>query len=235
MPKLIKPKLTEFNLKIVIFLFVMTGIPAIPGLYILASVLVGVDSMGQASSVVNPLYFDQPLIIILHAGSGMLFFLAMPLQFAGGLRLKFPKFHKISGHVAVSSGCIMGVSGVWMHYFLNKGVIDLRYLSLCFQGLCLCVAFFLAIKHILNRNIPSHRKWMSRAIAIALSLVTLVFIELILWLILGEKAQNNRALIQWLHNFGNLLGMAINLFVVQISLTRSGLKPQSSNHGSSIS
>ncbi len=208
-------KTINFNWPTVLFLLIMTAIPAIPGLFILITVLFGADTIGEISVTVNPMYFDKPMAILIHAGLGVLFFLSMPFQFSGALRLKRPQLHKKAGYVAVFSGCMMGVTGVWMHHFLNNGVYDVRYATMSLQGFCLCAAFVIAIKHILTRNTHQHRRWVSRAVAIALSLVTLAIIEVAFVLVLGELAQNNEALIQFFHEFGNLVGMAINILVVE--------------------
>ena len=218
-----KTKSIDFNWPIVIFLLIMTGIPAIPGLFILLSVLSGPGAVGDVSSMVNPLYFNKPLAISVHAGSGLLFFLSVPFQFSIALRSKYPRVHKKGGYIALVSGCVMALSGVWMHHFLNGGVMDVRYISLGIQSFCLCAAFFLAVKHILNRNIRCHRRWVSRAVAIALSLVTLAFIELILVIVLGEQARNNVNLIQFFHTYGNLIGMTVNMLVLEYFLNK---KPQ---------
>ncbi len=208
-------KPVPFNWPAVIVLLIMTGIPAIPGLFILLSVLAGADGARESALVINPLYFKQPWVIYLHAGSGLLFFLTVPFQFSSKLRKNQPMLHKRTGYVAVSSGVVLGLSGILMHYYLNQGVLDMRFVSMSIQGLCMIAAFITAIQYILSRNVPSHRKWMSRAVAIALSLVTLVFIELVFLLALGEHAQTNKTLIHWLHTYGNLLGMVINLLVVE--------------------
>lgn len=219
-PSALNTSSTDFNWPTVIFLLIITGIPAIPGLFILLSLTVGSENAGVFSAVVNPLYFIQPLPIIIHAGSGLFFFFNMPFQFSGALRVKKPQFHKASGYVTVVSGSVMGISGIWVHYFLNEGVIDLRYVSLSIQGISLFVAFFVAVNYIIKRNIPLHRKWMSRAIAISLSLLTLAFIEVIFMLILGEQAQDHKVLIRFFNDFGNLIGMVFNLLVVEYFVKR---------------
>lgn len=209
-------KSMKFNWPIVIFLLIMTGIPAIPGLFISVIIISGVNATNEFFAMVNPMYFDKPWPILVHAGSGVLFFLSMPFQFSGALRCNRPQLHKKLGYVALISGVILGLSGVWMHHFLAGAVIDVRYVTMGLQAFCLCAAFFMAIKHILHRNIPQHRRWMSRAVAIVLSLVTLAIIEVTFVLVLGELAQNNDALIQILHQFGNLIAMFINILVVEV-------------------
>ncbi len=199
-----------------LWLLLLIGIPAIPGLFIMVVVMMGPTTSEELSTMINPAYFEKPLTIMLHAGSSLLFFLTVPFQFSQGLRTQRPKLHKQSGYLALLSGSIMTVSGVLMHYVFNGHLFDARFYALSLQSVLMLFAYGMAIATVLNKNIASHQRWMARAIAIALSLVSLLFVELGFLLTLGQQvAQNNTALVDTLHTYGNLMGMVINLIVVE--------------------
>jgi len=210
-----KMKNKSFNWPIVGFLLFMTGIPGIPAIFILIGVALGPSAGEIISSVVNTLYFESPAAILVHGSSGILFFLTMPFQFSPALRNKTSNWHKIGGRIALLSGYIMAVSGVWMHHVLSPDLFDMRYVSLIILSIAMCTAFSLALWHIMNRNLDLHRKWMIRAVAITLGVITVLFVEAILFLLFGHLENTFTVISQFQHDYGRLVGAAINLTTVE--------------------
>ncbi|WP_019030083.1 DUF2306 domain-containing protein [Colwellia piezophila] len=211
----IKMKNKSFNWPVVGFLLFMTGIPGIPAFFILAVVALGADVGESFSSVVNVLYFETPAAIFVHGGAGILFFLTMPFQFSPALRNKKSNWHKTGGRIALLSGYVMAVSGVWMHHVLSPDSFGMRYVSLVILSIAMCTAFSLALWHIINRNFDVHRKWMIRAVAITLAVITLLFVEAILFLLFGQLENTFAVISQFQHDYGRLVGITINLIIVE--------------------
>ncbi len=206
---------SPFNWPIVGFLLVMTGIPGVPAIFLLALVILGPSGDGTISSLINALYFETPAAILVHGSSGVLFFLTMPFQFSPALRNKNANWHKIGGRIALLSGYVMAVSGIWMHHVLSPDSFGIRYVSLVIMSVGMCAAFSFALWHIIKRNAQMHRKWMIRAVAVTLAAVTPLFVEAILHLLFGQLESILAILSQFQHDYGRLVGIGINLAVVE--------------------
>ncbi|WP_448547542.1 DUF2306 domain-containing protein [Thalassotalea fusca] len=205
----------SFNWPIVGFLLFMLAIPGIPAIFIVLSVTFNEPLIEMASSIVNVAYFNSPSPIMVHGISGIIFFMTIPFQFSKAIRINHAIWHRVSGIFAVASGGVMAVSGIWMHLAFAPNTFDTRLVSILTIAIALCVAFTLAILFIRKRNIPMHRKWMIRAVAIALGAVSPLFIEAAAVVFAG----NNQALLntfaQLLHDAGLILGMILNLLIVE--------------------
>ena len=204
-----------FNWPIVSLLFFLTAIPGIPAIFILLLVMLGPDAIDGVSSAINVTYFKTPAAIIAHGGAGILFFITMPLQFSPKLRQQKPILHKLMGRVAVLSGLGMAISGVWMHHVLSPEQLGMRYVSLVILSSAMCIAFILAIWHILKGNVMTHSKWMKRAVAITLASVTPLFFEAVISLLFADVKWLFSLFIQIQHDYGRLIAMVVNLMVVE--------------------
>lgn len=217
---------TSFNWPIVGFLLFMTGIPGVPAIFLLALVIIGPSAGADMASLINAVYFQTPAAILVHASSGVLLFLTMPFQFSPALRKKNSNWHKLGGRIALISGCVLAVSGVWMHHVLSPDTFGMRYASLVIMSIAMCATFSLALWHIINGNVQVHRKWMIRAVAITLAAVTPLFVEAIIYLLFGQLESAFALLSKIQHDYGRLLGIAINLAIVEFIFIKEKFKRQ---------
>lgn len=217
-----------FNWPVVGALLFLTAIPALPAAFILTMLIIGMLSGGEVSSLVNVLYFEMPAAILLHGSSGILFFLTMPFQFSPALRMKKLRWHKTGGRIAFISGYAMALSGIWMHHVLSPDDLGMRYVSLVIMSMAMCAAFSLALWHITQRNIAAHGKWVIRAVAITLAAITPLFIEGVMYLLFGAFDSIISILNQWLHDYGRLIAITVNLAVVEYFIFNKPLKTQES-------
>jgi hypothetical protein len=206
---------TAFNWPIVGFLLFMAGIPGLPAIFILALVVMGPTGNEAISAAINTVYFDTSAAILVHGGAGILFFLTMPFQFSPALRVKNLNWHKMGGRITVLSGYTMALSGIWMHHVLSPDSLGMRYVSLVILSIAMCAAFSIALWHIINRNIETHRKWMIRAVAITLASVSPLFVEAILYLLFSHLENTFAIINQFQHDYGRLVGIAINLSIIE--------------------
>lgn len=206
---------TAFNWPIVGFLLFMAGIPGLPAIFILALVVMGPTGNEAISAAINTVYFDTSAAILVHGGAGILFFLTMPFQFSPALRVKNLNWHKMGGRITVLSGYTMALSSIWMHHVLSPDSLGMRYVSLVILSIAMCAAFSIALWHIINRNIETHRKWMIRAVAITLASVSPLFVEAILYLLFSHLENTFAIINQFQHDYGRLVGIAINLSIIE--------------------
>lgn len=210
------PETTHFNWLVVGTLLFLTGVAGIPAVFLVAMVAIGPDIFGGESSIINPLHFETPAVIFVHGGSGILFFLTMPFQFSPKLRNKNLRRHKVTGRIAITSAFVMAISGVWMHNLLSPESQGTRYILLILTSFAICLAFSIALWHILKRNVQAHQKWMARAVAITLAAVTPLFTELLIVFLFSHSDSIFPLLNQFHYDYGRLLGVAINLSIVEI-------------------
>ncbi|MBQ4812730.1 DUF2306 domain-containing protein [Pseudoalteromonas luteoviolacea] len=206
----------KFNWPVVSGLLLMTAIPGIPAIFIFVLVLLGSDAVTGVSDMINGQYFATPAAILTHALAGALFFLTMPWQFSPRIRVRRPRLHKLGGRLAVTSGCVMAISGVWMHLMLTPDELGGRFLSLLIMSVAICSAFCVAIVHVTKGRIAQHKKWMMRAVAFALAAITPLFTGALLQLMFGAWEGIYDTLLAFHHNYDRLIAMAINLAVVEV-------------------
>ncbi|MEX0738585.1 MAG: DUF2306 domain-containing protein [Pseudohongiella sp.] len=209
------PATTTHNWPLVGTLFVLTAIPGVPAIFIVLGVLLGPMDSPLLMSLVNARYFESPLAVLVHGSSGVAFFLTVPLQFSPALRQKHPQWHRVSGRIALLSAYILAASGVWMHHVLTPEELGMRYIGLVIVSTGMVVAFSLAFYYVLNQQITAHRRWMYRAVAITLAVVTPLFIEILAVLTLGQVDTLGPLLAQLLHDYDRLIGLGANLLVAE--------------------
>ena len=67
---------------LVLTLYLLLAVPGIPALLIILLLLGQAWLPAELLSLLNPVYLQTPAAILLHGGSGVLFFLTVPLQFS---------------------------------------------------------------------------------------------------------------------------------------------------------
>ena len=211
---------TPFNWPVVGTLLFLTGIAGIPAIFLVALVAMGPSAIEGVSSMINILHFETPAAIFVHGGSGILFFLTMPFQFSPKLRAKNLNRHKMAGRVALISGYIMAISGVWMHNVLTPDSQGTRYIVLILMSMAICLTFSIALWHIIKRNVQLHLKWMTRAVAITLAAVTPLFIDLLIVILFSHFDSLFTVLGQLQYDYGRLVGIVFNLVIVEVILTK---------------
>ncbi|MCC5825916.1 DUF2306 domain-containing protein [Alkalimonas sp.] len=210
----------SYNWKTVGFLLFLTGIPGLPAIGILALVLIGPDAFEGASSFINENFYQVPAAILWHGGAGIVFAFTMPFQFSSALRVRQPTLHKVSGRIVVLSGCIMALSGVWMHHVVSPDAFGARYASLIVMTVAICVSFIVAISHAISKNLPAHRVWMLRAVAITLAAVTELFIAIPAYLVFGQFENIAILANRILFDYGRLIAIGMNLMIVELLMFR---------------
>lgn len=178
-------------------------VPLTLGLAHLATVIVGIDVSAKA------LYFVRmPLPIAMHVIGATIYVLLGPLQFSTELRRRAPYLHRASGRVLVFAGLVVAISALWMTLTLPhqpRGG-DLLYVARLLFGTAMIVFIGLGFVAIRRRNVPLHRRWMTRAYAIGLGAGTQIPLLMVAQIVLaGPPDELTRALLMtsaWLLNLG---------------------------------
>jgi uncharacterized membrane protein len=183
-----------------LFSFLALGV----ALYALA-----VYSLFPLGSLVHPamqLNFEAHAVgIYIHVFASMLALLLGPLQFAAGLRRKYPQLHRWSGRLYLAVGVLAGgIAGLYMAQFAFGGPIaragfSLLALSWLYTGV-------MAYRAICRKNVRLHRQWMLRNYALSFAAVTLR-IYLPLSMLSGMPFEASYPIIAWLCWLPNMVIM----------------------------
>ena len=94
-----------------------------------------------------------------------------PLQFAGRLRRRVPRLHRMSGRVYLAGVATGGLAGLYMSAFAYGGLVA----KLGFAGLALAWLYtgFRGYRAIRGGDVAGHRRWITRNFALTLAAVTL--------------------------------------------------------------
>lgn len=131
--------------------------------------------LSDADAGIASTYADQPLPILLafytHICFGAVALLIGPLQFARGLRERFPRMHRWLGSISIGAIAIAAIAGLVISPVTSAGLVG----TLGFATLAVLWATFalLGLRAIVRRDIRSHREWMTRTFALTYAAVTL--------------------------------------------------------------
>lgn len=202
-------------------LFVLLAVPGIPALLIILLILLHPLLPAPLIGLVNPLYLQTPLPILLHGISGVVFFLTIPLQFSAGLRRKHPAWHRQSGRIGVISAQLMAASGIWMHHYLTPADLGMRYAGLWLLSLAIIGCFSMAFYQVRQHRFTAHQHWMYRGVAAVLATVSTLLLEVLLALTLGQLDGWQAAVSQWHHDYARLTALGLNLLLLEVYLRRT--------------
>ena len=140
------------------------------------------------SSHYNPGFAQHPVITGLHVSLGALYLGLAMLQFAGRVRARWPKVHRVSGRVAVFAGLVSGITALLITAMfpfsgppamLVVGPFACLFLVALGRGLWLARA----------GRFAAHREWMIRAMAVGTSIATMRLIFVPALVIMGDSEE----------------------------------------------
>jgi Predicted membrane protein (DUF2306) len=130
-----------------------------------------------------------PWSLFFHSLGGMAFGLLGPVQFAGAIKRRFGKLHRISGRIFVLAGMMLGLSALRLLIKFPDASTWVLVSARATAGLALIAALTLALIAITHRDIAKHQTWMIRAYAIGMGPATISFIQLPIFLITGKPVE----------------------------------------------
>lgn len=146
----------------------------------IGSAIFRVLEQSSSTTVITPAnqrFFANPLPIVAHSLSGMVFLILGALQFAPRLRRPKPGWHKILGRILIPSGLILAFSAIWMTHFNEMPKFDgtLVYGTRMVFGVWMVLTIVVGTAAIYRRDFTNHGDWMTRAYAVGSGGNTQVF------------------------------------------------------------
>ena len=125
----------------------------------------------------NQRFFANPLPIVAHSASGILFLILGALQFAPRLRRPKPGWHKMFGRILIPCGLVVALSSLWMihAYAMPKYDGALVYGTRLVFSAWMILTIVLGSVAIYRRDFINHEVWMTRAYAVGAGGSTQVF------------------------------------------------------------
>ena len=161
-----------------------------------------------------------PVSLFVHALGGMLFGLLGPLQFAGVLKRRFGRLHRITGRIFVVCGLMLGLSSLRLLAEFPDGSTWVLVSARLVAGLAMSGALIWATFAIWRGNVAQHRAWMIRAYAIGMGPATISFIMLPIFLITGEAPKGYAADMLFVVSWG------INIAIAEWAIRRGQIRPK---------
>ena len=201
------PRIFARPLWLAVFLLIATFIPIIAAVLTMYQIAAGQlpDSSIKFAIVPGFLFF--------HALGGVLFGLLGPLQFAGVLKRRFGRLHKITGRVFVASGLLLGLSSLRLLAEFPDASTWVLLSARLAAGLGLTAALIWAIVAIRQGHVARHRAWMIRAYAVGMGSATISFIMMPIFLITGEAVKGYAADLLFVASW--LINIAIAEWVIR--------------------
>ena len=143
----------------------------------------------------GPYYWPRAEFLLPHLLGGLIAIVIGPFQFWPRIRNNYPKIHRISGRVYLTSVLIGALAGMAMA--LTSGV-NLAYASGLFA---LAMAWMLtsgmALTAILKRNFIQHKQWMVRSYVVSFAFVSFRIVDDVMtYYGLGEDTER-LAMLAW--------------------------------------
>ncbi len=165
---------------------------------------------GAVQDMASPAYFSMPVPILTHIIFGTLFNLLMPLQFMPQIRAKKPAFHRLLGRFLILFALGFGFSALWMNQFYPQYGGLMKYMGIVSHVVVMLGALTLALVAIRRRNIATHRIWMMRLTAAALSPATQRLVAVPAFLLFGESVLTDAVIAGFIW-----FGLVANLLFVE--------------------
>lgn len=113
----------------------------------------------------------SPLPVVVHITCAVPYAVLGAFQFSSRLRHRHHGWHRASGRIVVVLGMGVALSGLWMTVFYARqpGTGELSFLLRLAFGSAMAACIVLGFAAIRRGDVTTHRAWMTRGYAIALS------------------------------------------------------------------
>lgn len=148
------------------------------------------------------------IAFFIHVFSSILVLLAGYTQFSNYLKCRYPKMHRRLGWIYVIVTLFLaGPSGFLIGLYANGGLSS--RIAFCLLALLWILFTAIALVKIIKKQVSSHRAWMIRSFALALSAITLRAWKYILVLLFHPKPMDVYQIVAW-------LGWTLNLLIAEV-------------------
>ena len=161
-----------------------------------------------------------PVVLFGHALAGALFGVLGPIQFAGVLKRRFGRFHRITGRVFVAAGVLLALSSLRLLWQFPDASTFVLVTARLVAGFGLAAALVIAFVAIRQHQVARHKAWMIRAYAIGMGSATVSFLMLPIFIISGEPVEGYAADLVFVASWAINIGIAE--WVIRRPLARAG-------------
>lgn len=163
-------------------LLFLSFVPSIAGLVRIFQL-----TTGSGYTVENQRFFDDPIPVLFHIVSVLIYSIFGAFQFAPGFRNQHLTWHRRSGRALVFFGLTSAISGIWLTLAYPKVPTDGDWLFgiRLFVGFWMLFCLVLGFGFALRRKFHLHSHWMIRGYAIGMGAGTQVFTHLPWFVIVG--------------------------------------------------
>jgi uncharacterized membrane protein len=117
-------------------------------------------------------FADRRTLTLAHILPAVLFTMLGPLQFVRGLRANYPRWHRWSGRIFLTTSSVVGVTGLALAFGKTIGGVDEKA-AIALFGTFFLIALAKGLWHAMRREFAQHREWMIRGYAIGLAVATI--------------------------------------------------------------
>ena len=167
-------------------------------------------------SEIMPPALASPVALVAHIVGALVYGVLGAFQFSPAIRRRWPRWHRMSGRVALVGALAVAASALWLTATYATaslgGVLLAGFRAVVAVGMVLSIAVGVAAA--LRRDIAHHRAWMIRAYGLGLGSATQMLVLTVAEIITGgDPTELNRAL---------LMGLAwgLNLVVAEWAIHR---------------
>lgn len=122
----------------------------------------------------NARFFTAPYTVAFHIAGACLFGLLGALQFSPGFRVRYPRWHRRAGTVALAAGVITALTGLRLTLIFPHLATDgpTLFSMRMVVGIAMLLSIFLAVRAVSLRQFSVHGAWMMRAYALGMGAAT---------------------------------------------------------------
>lgn len=148
------------------------------------------------------------LAFFVHVFSALFVLLAGYTQFSDSFRIKFPRVHRRLGwFYVIVTLFFAGPLGLIIGIYANGGTSS--KIAFCLLAFLWMLFTLMAVIHAMRKKMISHRAWMIRSFALALSAITLRAWKYILVALFHPKPMDAYQIVAW-------LGWTLNLVIAEL-------------------
>ena len=148
------------------------------------------------------------IAFFIHVFSAIFVLLAGYSQFSNSFRIRYPKMHRRLGWLyAIVTLFLAGPSGFIIGIYANGGLSS--QIAFCLLAFLWMLFTAIALIQIIKKQVSSHKAWMIRSFALALSAITLRAWKYILVALFHPKPMDVYQIVAW-------LGWTLNLVIAEI-------------------
>jgi len=139
---------------------------------LLVQVALGAVVMHFLRPPYNPGFKEFPAMTILHVVLGGVFVLLAPFQFVASIRKRWMSYHRWAGRLLVLIGVIVGLTAVFLAVVVPFSGNPERLIN-GFFGVLFLACIWKGMTAIWRHDVRTHRRWMTRTLAMGLAPATM--------------------------------------------------------------